>query len=278
MAPGRWPFGRTAYRHPASTCGCAKSPQFLEGLGGAPGHDGGAKKKPRRLITLRGSFRRLKVVSSFRGDASTRSGRPSIRRNHSTGRVNQFMSRQSRPFKIPRAMGKSNQDGDGGGEIRHERQCESRGSWRPCPLLMDRWRGTPPAGFPGIKRHPRQRRPRRPGTAKKKPRRGLGPTRLFSAIGSRHRCHPLARWNRMVMRSSQPGWGLESSIVLLTLMDRRRRHSLSSTHAAAPLPSTMAIRADPWRLSCHRCQWPGAGPCVRATAGRRRLLGPAADR
>jgi hypothetical protein len=31
-------------------------------------------------------------------------------------------------------------------------------------------------------------------------------------------------------------------------MDRRRRHSLSSLHASAPFSSTMAIRADPWRL------------------------------
>ena len=106
------------------------------------------------------------------------------------------MSGQSRPFKIPRAMGKSKQDGDGGGEIRHERQYEPRGSWRPCPLLMD----------------------------------------------------------------------------------RRRRHSLSSTYAAAPFPSTMAIRADPWRLSGDRCQWPRAGPCLRATNGGYRLVGPTADR
>ena len=28
----------------------------------------------------------------------------------------------------------------------------------------------------------------------------------------------------------------------------------------------MEIRANPWRLSCDRCQWPGAGPCVRTTA------------
>ena len=38
------------------------------------------------------------------------------------------------------------------------------------------------------------------------------------------------------------------AIIPASLMDRRRRHSLSSLHASAPFSSTMAIRADPWRL------------------------------
>jgi hypothetical protein len=59
----RWPRGLeekcghsagTAYRQSASTCGCAKSPQFLKGQD-APGHDGGAKRSlagcPTRLYS-----------------------------------------------------------------------------------------------------------------------------------------------------------------------------------------------------------------------------------
>jgi hypothetical protein len=53
--------------------------------------------------------------------------------------------------------------------------------------------------------------------------------------------------------------------------DRQRRRALCSSDASAPLSSTLEIRADPWWLSGDRCQWPGAGPCVRATADRYRF-------
>ena len=76
-----------------------------------------AKKKPRRLFAYEALFGELKV-SALQGEALTGNHLLTGTAHHCSG--NQFISGQSRPFKIPRAMGKSNQDGDRGGEIRHE--------------------------------------------------------------------------------------------------------------------------------------------------------------
>jgi hypothetical protein len=115
------------------------------------------RKEASQVLGLRGSFRRCEVqpfkVTIVRYVSPYRAGHP-FRRNRSNGRINQFMSRQSRPFKIP-------------------------------------------------------------------------------------------------------------GVADASLIDRQRRRQLCSMHAAAPLPSAMEIRANPWRLSCDRCQWPGAGPVER---------------
>src|SRR4051794_41095750 len=65
---------------------------------------------------------------------------------------------------------------------------------------------------------------------------------------------------------------------LSSLMDRRGRPVLFSPHASAPFSSTMKIRTDPWRLSCHLRQWLGIGPCVRPTHERHCLIGQTTDR